>query len=152
VFLSQLVLMTHPVPGKWVVWEDCFWEDPVFGRVKLPVGFITDLASTPQFIRSSADFDPTGISRLPAAFHDGAYARLWGWTKDKADLFLRAALIVSGATPEIAEMYYQAVNLFGALAWADDAGALETQDFDTPAHYQAWALSQTQALPIAAKA
>jgi len=146
VFLSQLVLMTDPEPHVWVVWENCVWEDAVFGRITLPIGFKTDLASTPQFVRASAQFDPTGLSRLPAAFHDGAYARLWGWTKDKADLFLRAALIVQGATPEVAEMYYQAVNLFGAQAWADDAGALQTRDFDTVAHYQAWAASQTAAV------
>jgi hypothetical protein len=140
--------MTDPVPGVWVVWENCTWKDPVYGTVTLPIGFRTDLASTPQFIRSSTQFDPTGVSRLPAAFHDGAYARLWGWTKDKADKFLRDALIVSGSTPELAEMYYQAVNLFGADAWKADEGALEARDFDTPAHYAAWANSQTSVAQI----
>jgi hypothetical protein len=148
VFLSQLVLMTDPEPHVWVVWESCTWQDDVFGKITLPIGFRTDLASTPQFIRASPEFDPTGVSRLPAAFHDGAYARLWGWTKDKADQFLRAALIVSGATPEVAEMYYQAVNLFGADAWKADEGALSTRDFDTSAHYAAWASTQTQPLKV----
>jgi hypothetical protein len=147
-FLSQLVLMTDPEPHVWVVWESCTWQDDVFGKVTLPIGFRTDLASTPQFIRASSEFDPTGVSRLPAAFHDGAYARLWGWTKDTADKFLRAALIVSGATVETAEMYYQAVSLFGAEAWAADAGALQTRDFDTPAHFQAWQTSQTTQLKV----
>jgi hypothetical protein len=147
-FQSQLVLATDPQPGMWVVWESCTWNDPVFGTVTLPVGFRTDLASTPQFIRASAEFDPTGLSRLPAAFHDGAYARLWGWTKDKADQFLRSALIVMGAKPELAEMYFQAVNLFGADSWASDAGALETRDFDTVAHFQAWAATQTPQLKV----
>lgn len=145
-FLSQLVLMTDPQPGVWVVWEPCTWRDEVFGTVTLPVGFKTDLASIPQFVRAAREFDPTGLSRLPAAFHDGAYARLWGWTKGKADQFLRSALIVMGATPEIAEMYYQAVNLFGAPAWAADEGALEARDFDTLVHYQAWATAQTPQL------
>jgi hypothetical protein len=149
-FLSQLVLMTDPEPGVWVVWEACTWKDPVFGAVTLPVGFRTDLASTPQFIHASPEFDPTGVSRLPAAFHDGAYARLWGWTKDKADQFLRSALIVAGATPELAEMYYQAVNLFGAAAWAADAGALQARDFDTPAHFQAWSATQTPPVKVGA--
>jgi Protein of unknown function (DUF1353) len=140
--------MTDPQPGVWVVWENCTWKDPVYGTVTLPIGFRTDLASTPQFVRSSPQFDPTGVSRLPAAFHDGAYARLWGWTKDKADQFLRDSLIVSGATPELAQMYYQAVNLFGADSWKSDEGALETRDFDTPAHYAAWASTQTQPLKV----
>jgi hypothetical protein len=137
-FLGPLILAVDPQPGMWIIWQDCIWEDAVFGRAVLPVGFRTDLASTPQFMRSSAEFDPTGISRLPSAFHDGAYARLWGWTKDKADLFLRAALTVAGASPELAEMYYQGVRLFGADSWAADDGALKTRDFDTPQHYQDW--------------
>jgi hypothetical protein len=142
-FRTPLILATDPEPGMWIIWQECVWEDPMFGRITLPIGFRTDLASTPQFMRASAEFDPTGVSRLPAAFHDGAYARLWGWTKDKADLFLRSALIVAGAKPELAEMYYQGVNLFGAASWLSDEGALEARDFDTQAHYEAWVSTQT---------
>jgi hypothetical protein len=137
-FLTPLVLQAHKTPGLWIIYNDLIWDDPVFGRVVIPAKFITDLASTPQFTRVSPDFDPTGISRRAAAGHDFAYARGLGWTKEKSDQFLRAALLAEGASVELAEMFYQAVHLFGGSSWAGDAGLLETTDFVTVADYQAW--------------
>lgn len=144
-FLSPLVLATHPTPGIWVVWQDCLWEDAVYGTVVLPAGFLTDLASTPQFLRASPAFDPTGLSRRPAAFHDGAYARLFGWDKAKADQFLRAALIVDGMSPMLADWYFDAVHDFGQSHWNDDAGDLTGTDFSAPALYQRWLSTQAGA-------
>ena|ERR1019366_8862501 len=136
-FLTPLVLGTAE-PGFWVIWQEAVWEDPVFGRISLPCGLRTNLASTPHFLRVSFEFDPTGISRKPAAFHDGAYSRLWGWDKDKADQFLRAAMLAEGATAELAEMYYQGVRLGGMQAWNDDSGGTQRGDFDTGEHFTQW--------------
>lgn len=125
-----------------MIWQECVWHDSVFGTVVLPRGFLTDLASTPQFLRASPSFDPTGLSRRPAAFHDGAYARLFGWDKDKADQFLRAALLVDGMSPMLADWYFDAVHDFGQSHWDGDAGDLQATDFDTPLHHQQWVASQ----------
>jgi hypothetical protein len=138
VFLTRVILADDPVPGMWVVYAPLVWDDAVFGRVTVPTGFRTDLASTPHFMRCSQEFDPTGVSRRAAAVHDFAYARGLGWSKDQCDLFLRAALLAEGATPELAEMYYQGVRLFGQAAWDADAGAIATRDFDTPQHFAEW--------------
>lgn len=138
-FQTPLVLAVDPLPGLWVLWQDCLWQDPIFGRIILPQGFRTDLASTPQFLRICSEFDPTGISRRAAAFHDGGYARLFGWDKTTADNFLRAALIADGMHPELASWYYDAVHDFGQSHWDTDAGALTAVDFDTREHFQRWA-------------
>lgn len=138
-FVTPLVLEVSPEPGIWTVWQDCQWKDPIFGLVVLPQGFRTDLASTPQFLRACSEFDPSGLSRRPAAFHDGAYARLFGWDKDKADQFLRASLIVERMHPSLADWYFDAVHDFGQSHWDDDAGALTGADFDSHDHFQRWA-------------
>jgi hypothetical protein len=150
VFLTPLVLQAHKTPGLWIIYNDLVWEDPVFGRVVVPAKFITDLASTPNFMHVSPEFDPVGISRRPAAVHDFAYARGLGWTKEKSDQFLRASLIMEGASVELAEMFYQGVHLFGASSWAGDAGLLETADFVTPADYQAWWAGQMAPIIVTA--
>lgn len=148
-FQTPLVLLVPPEPGIWIVWQDCLWRDPVFGLVVLPQGFRTNLASTPQFLRACSEFDPTGISRRAAAFHDGAYARLFGWDKDKADEFLHTALIVDGMRPVLAHWYYDAVHDFGQSSWEDDAGALTGADFDSHEHFQRWAAMTLLPAPTA---
>jgi hypothetical protein len=137
-FVTPVVLGVGNLPGIWTVWQDATWQDAKYGRVVLPRGFLTDLASTPQFLRAFGEFDPTGISRRPAAFHDGAYARLFGWDKDKADSFLRDAMLSEGAAADVAERFYQGVHIFGQSHWDDDAGAIAGKDFDTQEHFMDW--------------
>ena len=136
-FLTPLVLATAE-PGFWVIWQDALWQGSVYGKVVLPCGYRTDLASTPHFLRVSVEFDPTGISRKPAAFHDGAYSGLWGWGKDKCDQFLRAAMLAEGADANLAEMYYQGVHLGGQAAWEASVTGIHQSDFDTVTHFEQW--------------
>jgi len=134
-FLTRLMLMDDPTPGMWVVLLPLVWEDAAFGRIVVPVGFRTDLASTPAHLGSN------GLSRRPAAVHDWLYAeRSRG--KDFADRFLRAAMLAEGCSPAEADAFYEAVHVFGGHAWAEDEGALEARDFDTPEHYTAWKNAQ----------
>ncbi|HEY6927438.1 MAG TPA: DUF1353 domain-containing protein [Steroidobacteraceae bacterium] len=123
--------MDDPQPDMWVVTSPLIWQDAKYGRLVVPMGFRTDLASTPLHLGS------TGVSRRPAAMHDWLYAeRSRG--KAWADLFLRDALLAEGASQFIAEEFYYGVHLAGDHAWASDEGALESRDFDTPEHYALW--------------
>lgn len=130
-FLTRLALIDDPEPEIWVIDSPLIWEDPAYGRIEVPVGFRTDLASTP------AHLGVNGHSRRPAAVHDWLYAeRSRG--KDCADRFLRDAMLTEGCSAAEADAFYEGVHLFGGSAWASDEGALEARDFDTPEHYAAW--------------
>lgn len=139
-FRSPLILEADIQPDRWVITAPLVWMDPVFGRLVVPAGFRTDLASIPRLVRNLPFLDPDGISRLPAAAHDWLYA--WrGWGKAKADDFLRDALLAEGASDAVASTFYFGVSWFGGLSWDSDAGALETRDFATPAAYITWRTS-----------
>ena len=143
-FLTRLDLQDDPQPDMWVVMSPLVWSDPLFGRIEVPVGFRTDLASIPRALRNLKMLDPAGCSRRPAAVHDWLYAsqRRHGLAdKAVADDFLRDALLAEGASAAQAAAFYYGVHWFGRSAWESDAGALETRDFDTPAHYAAWLAS-----------
>lgn len=146
-YRTDLVLKADPRPTMWVVYEPLVWYDPIFGTVVTPVGATTNLAST-GVLRAMPSFDPDGLSRRPAVSHDFAYSRGFGWTKEQADLFLKAALIAEGASLELAEMYYQGVHLFGQPYWDAAAGTLATTDFDTHEHYEQWLAMQPIATVI----
>ena len=141
-FLTALELRADEVPDVWILDKPLIWCDPIFGRITVPVGFRTDLASTPLHIGSN------GRSRRAATGHDGlsASARAHGLL-DKAshDDFLRAAMIADGCPSWQAQAFYVAVRLFGGPAWRSDARTLGPEgtvlvdgDFDTAAHWQNW--------------
>lgn len=136
-FLTELILAADSQPDLWVLEAPLVWRDAVYGRVEVPIGFKTDLASIPRAVRNLPFLDPCGLSRLPAAAHDWFYA--WrGWGKPRADNFLRDALRAQGASAQTAAIYYYGVHWFGETSWLSDAGALESRDFATPQAYQAW--------------
>lgn len=136
-FFTPLCIVADPLPDYWVVYRPLYWNDPVYGIIEVPEGFRTDLASIPRIFRNLQTFDPNGVSRRPAAGHDWLYAeRSKG--KDFADRFLRDALIAEGMSRADADVYYEAVHLFGESSWNSDAGALGTRDFDTPEHFINW--------------
>jgi hypothetical protein len=139
-FQTPLILQADSEPDRWIISVPLVWTDPVFGRLVVPCGFRTDLASIPRLVRNLPFLDPDGISRQGAAAHDWLYA--WrGWGKAKADDFLRAALRAEGASALVAGVFYWGVSIFGDASWDSDAGALETRDFVTPGAYSAWRMS-----------
>lgn len=139
-FTTNLVLETYK-PDLWIIAAPLRWVDTQFGKIDVPQGFITDLASIPRALRGLPDFDPNGVSRRPAAMHDWLYA----WRKpgkDFADNFLRSSLRVEGASELDACAFYDAVHYFGSDAWNSDARVLDDVglegSFDTAEHFQAW--------------
>lgn len=117
-FISRLVVEDSPTPRKWKLVAPLIWCDPVFGRIEVPAGFETDLASVPKILQAlSRKFDSDGQSRRPAVVHD------WFYTshlvdRKTADKFLRAALIAEGVPSFVAGVYYSGVRMFGSSFWS----------------------------------
>lgn len=136
-FKTALTLRADPRPDLWVVTEPLIWDDQKYGTITLcPVGFVTDLASTPLHI------DDNGPSRRPAAGHDAGYKLLRRWGKDFWDGFLRDAILAEGGGKFRAEVYYRAVRWFGRSAWESDGKPVSALDFDTVANFEAWRASK----------
>lgn len=133
-FLSRLLLEAADDPDIWIVRAPLIWEDSEFGRIVVPIGFKTDLASIPRLFRNIPEFDPNGLSRRAAVGHDWFYAEQ-SRPKEMADRFLRSALIAEGVPHAAAEIYFLAVERGGGSGWAADTGHLAAH-FDTDANYQ----------------
>lgn len=125
-FLTDLELIADPKPDLWRLGAPLVWCDPVFGRLEVPVGFLTDLASIPRVFRNLPLLDPDGASRRPAALHDWLYGSQAGrrFGKPFADDFLQASLKAEGLHPAGAWVYWAAVHYFGGSSWDGDGKAL----------------------------
>ena len=140
VFLTGLVVSDDARPRMWVVLEPLVWEDAQFGRITVPVGFLTDFASVPPIVRDIPTFDPNGASRKAAALHDWNYT--WhGLDKDHADELLRQSLLVSGISRLTADVFYDAVQEFGLPAWNAHIGGPAQDRFDTAENFHQWLAS-----------
>jgi len=118
-FLTKLELYAEPQADIWSVGAPLVWCDPTYGRLEVPVGFKTDLASIPRLFRNLAPFDPNGASRRPAVLHDYLYSSKRGFRlgKEFADNFLRDALLAEQAGQVTAQAFYWAVRLGGRSHW-----------------------------------
>lgn len=125
-FLTPLELIADPRPDLWRLGAPLVWCDPLFGRLEVPTGFVTDLASIPRLFRNLPWLDPDGVSRRPATLHDWLYGSPTGRLKGKeiADSFLRAALLAEGASKAVAQTFYLAVHWGGGSSWDSDGVAL----------------------------
>lgn len=131
-FFNALVIKADPVPEQWVVVEPLIWSDKTYGRLVVPAGFRTDLASTPFHI------DDNGPSRRPAVVHDALYNIGQRLGKDFADAFLRDAITAEGGGVMRAQTYYRAVSWFGGFAWRAAAREPGASHFETAAAYNLW--------------
>lgn len=119
-FLTQLELIALPQPDEWKLGTDLVWQDYEYGKLVVPAGFQTDLASTPYHIGDD------GLSRRPGAMHDWLYGsregRMFG--KTFADRFLRDSLRAEGASFRLAWTFYLGVHWFGLNSWESDGERL----------------------------
>jgi len=138
-FVTSLVLEACTIRDDfWIVRAPLTWQDAQFGRITAPVGFYTDLASIPRWLRNLPAFDPDGKSRRAAVVHDWLYQRQQ-LPKSTADLFLRAAMIADGCSALDADAFYEAVHLFGQSSWDADHARTMAASFVDAETYQAWA-------------
>lgn len=118
-FLTSLTLTAEPRPDYWRVGAPLVWCDPTYGRLEVPVGFVTDLASIPTLLRNLPFLDIDGLSRRPAVVHDYLYSSRRGFRlgKEFADSFLRSALLAEQASKATAQAFYWGVRIGGASHW-----------------------------------
>lgn len=133
-FLTDMVLREGPRPDLWAFAAPLVWCDPVYGRLEVPIGFVTDLASYPRILRNIPAFDPNGPSRKPAGVHDWLYGSAAGrrYGKQFADLFLRDACVTVGISPAVAGMIYYGVHWGGGSSWDADGRRLAQPSFLPP--------------------
>lgn len=139
-FLSKLDIQAER-PDFWSVASELVWCDPTYGRLVVPKGFLTDLASIPRALRNLPAFDPDGLSRRPAVVHDWLYQvqshpKLW------CDGFLRDAMIAEGCSKADAEAFYEAVHLFGQSSWDADHARTMAASFVDAANFATWSALQ----------
>lgn len=134
-FLTPLILEADLFPERWLIVAPLVWCDPVYGRISVPVGFRTDMASTPFHI------DDDGASRRPACIHDALYKLGRSKGKAWADRFLHDAILADGGGRIRACTYWHGVHWFGGPSWASDAAEPGVIDFASPAAFNAWKLS-----------
>ena len=142
-FLSELEIQAL-TPDLWALTAPLVWEDDT-GRLEIPKGFITDLASIPHVIDWVPFLDRTGLSRRAGALHDGLYALGRERGKDWCDTMLKLALEAEGMKPWQAKAYWSAVHYFGSPSWTSDARegvfgglAIVSGDFSNASDYAAW--------------
>lgn len=123
-YLSPLDLRATR-PGRWLLLAPLVWADGIFGRVEVPAGTSTDLASVPRLLRNRKAFAIDGPSRRPAVTHDDMYARgvIFDGSSERpvdrktADKFLYTALIAEGVPAPTAWMYWVGVRAGGWKPW-----------------------------------
>jgi hypothetical protein len=131
-FKTTLVLAADSVPDIWYVVEPLVWDDKTYGRLVVPVGFRTDLASTPLHV------DDNGPSRRPAVVHDALYNIGQRLGKVFADQFLRDAILAEGGGRMRSQTYYRAVQWFGGFAWRAAGAQPGASHFTTAGAYNEW--------------
>lgn len=129
--------------NEWALTADVVWTSPRFGTVTAPRGFVTDFASTPQFMHALPWFDPSREGRAAAVIHDLLYcshrhswtdvsqdhvyshaqSRLW------CDHVLLEALQDGGMSRGLAQAYFWGVRLGGSIPWARRGDGLADDDF-----------------------
>jgi hypothetical protein len=108
-------------PDLWFLDQPLVWRGDDDLVITVPVGFISDDASTPKVLDWIPFLDRQGLSRRPGLAHDGLYSL--GRTKGKAwaDMMLEQFCLAEGMNQFQANCYYQGVHLFGDLSWTQDA-------------------------------
>ena len=89
-----------------------------FNNIKVPLHFVTDLASIPALFFSI--LPPDGPYTFAAIVHDWLYWHQAG-TRDDADSTLRDGMVAFGVTSWKVDAIYTAVHKFGQVAWDSNA-------------------------------
>lgn len=137
----------RPINTKeWKLWEDWIYEWEEAGlkcRTIIKAGQITDMASIPKVLWWIGPFQPDGLHRAAADWHDRAYstrgvfladdpagcyqefdAHLGAWqtvertfTREECDRMFLQIMIEAGESKGTAQTMFYAVRVFGRFAW-----------------------------------
>lgn len=116
-FLNRLLVTPNPDGRTWVLLRDFIYDSSLAGTITVPVGFITDFASTPRSAWQL--FPPWGKYGPAAVIHDWLY---WDKpvSKDTADKVLLEAMEILGVDEVARNTIYTAVAAFGQHGWDGD--------------------------------
>jgi hypothetical protein len=137
----------RPINTKeWKLWEDWTYEWEEAGlkcRTIIQAGQITDMASIPKVLWWIGPFQPDGLHRAAADWHDRAYstrgvfaaddpadvyqefdAHVNAWvtlertfSRAECDQMFLKIMLEAGETPAAAKAMYYAVRTFGWMHW-----------------------------------
>lgn len=116
-FMTELVLQAYK-PYEWLLFKRLIYYSPQIGKVIVPSGFRTDLASIPKIVRS---FIPqNGRHRAAAVVHDYLYryAGIHGFSRRLVDRVFLEAMEASGVPAYRRKIMYRFVRLLGRTHWA----------------------------------
>lgn len=134
-FTTEPELYVQERPDIWELAAPLQWVSPQL-EMRIPAGFLTDLASIPKVLRNVLDVN--GCSRAPAILHDALYNCL-ETSRAFADGMLQYALIAYGAGPATAWAYWAGVRIGGWHPWDERAAigkGMHRGDFADDLHYQ----------------
>ncbi len=117
-FLTRLKLSDWN-PDEWVLESILAWFSLAVGRIEVPVGFITNLASIPRLLR--AVLNVNGKSRKAAVLHDFLYCSQILSRADADNLFYEA-LLSEGMSKSLARIYWSGVRAGGWMHYRKQSG------------------------------
>lgn len=127
-FVEEPALRPAREPNEWVIVQEGRWRSPETEFV-VPVGWITDLASVPKFLRPV--LNRNGRSRYPAICHDWLY-NTQKESRAFADRVFLHALIAYDMPAWQARIYWAGVRAGGWAPWRarlKRGGGLRPDDF-----------------------
>jgi hypothetical protein len=124
-FKTDLWVKPEPDGKTWeIVSHDFIYECEDGTVITVPVGTVTDFASTPREIW--ACYPPWGSYGFGAVVHDFLY-QTQPFSKDRADLIFLEAMKAHGVDEFTREIIFHAVSVFGWVAWDAHARDIERQ-------------------------
>lgn len=124
-FQTPLDLRAHKVPGHWVLLRPLIYHALDGRRVRVPAGFITDLASIPAILRPV--FSQNDRTRRPAVLHDFLYCSQV-MTRAQVDGIFLEAMMVEGVGWARRWVMFTGVRVGGWMFWKGHIG-LTDNDF-----------------------
>lgn len=122
-FLTALWVEPYPTTRapdgrNWRLLQDFIYMSEILGKIIVPIGFLTDFASTPAAVW--ARIPPWGKYGPATVIHDWLYW-MQPCTREQADNVLREGMIVLGVDKQIIDIIYGGVRLGGRHGWDNDA-------------------------------
>jgi hypothetical protein len=117
-FRSDLILKSVRGTRTWVVLQELAYQTHAYDKIRVPIGFTTDLASVPQLFQNL--FPKDGKYKDAAVVHDYLYSTqgLYGkFTRKQSDKIFSQAMKDLGVSWWRRSMIYRAVRIGGAGSW-----------------------------------
>jgi len=117
-FESHLELRHRQGHERWEVIQPLLYRTRDGRHIRVPVGYLSDLASVPSIARHLVDTQSPTLRR-PAVMHDYLYTdQTHRFSKREADKIFYDALQEEGTAQPLAWLLWQAVRIGGRGNWS----------------------------------